>query len=335
MSRSYYYYRRGVKKPRSKLKIAAIACLCFGVVGIGGLKVAELQPGESDTSPIVSSLKETASRPAVIPPISLPNPLPWPEKGIAAYSVPTDKLAVASVDKDKSVPIASLTKIITVLAVMREKPLEPGQQGPSITLTEKDIAIYNEYIRKDGTVTPVAAGQKITQYQAMQAIMHVSSNNMADMLAIWAFGSIENYTRYANNMLQELGLENTRVADDASGYSSNNVSTAKEIATLSFLYLQNPVLREITQQPQATIPIIGTIRNTNSFINEGDVFGLKAGFTGDAGRCFIVASIRKTPEDKEEISVAVVLGSDSITMAAKDAAKILETGNRDHDTIVK
>lgn len=304
-------------------------------MGFGSLKAADIRPDTSDAPSLTSSLEQVATRPATVTPIKLPSPLPWPKTGIAAYSVPTDKLAVASEDKDNPVPIASLAKIITVLAVMQAKPLEPGQQGPSITLTEQDVASYNEYLQKNGTVTSVVSGQKITQYQAMQAIMHVSSNNMSDTLARWAFGSLDNYTRYANHMLKELGLENTRVADDASGYSPGSVSTAKEIAELSYLYLQNPVLLEITQQPQATIPMAGTIRNTNSFINSGDVFGLKAGNTDEAGRCFVVASIRKTAADKEEISVAVVLGSNSIAKAAQDAAKILETGNRSHDSIEK
>lgn len=294
-----------------------------------------MQPDTLDVPPLASNLEQVASRPATITPIKLPNPLPWPETGIAAYSVPTDKLAVASKDEDTPVPIASLAKIITVLAVAQAKPLEPGQQGQSITLTEQDVASYNEYLQKNGTVTSVVPGEKITQYQAMQAIMYVSSNNMSDTLARWAFGSLEDYTRYANHMLKELGFENTRVADDASGYSPGSVSTAKEIAELSYLYLQNPILREMAQQPQATIPMAGTIQNTNSFINSDDVLGLKAGNTDEAGRCFVVASIRKTSTDKEEISVAVVLGSDSVLRAAKDAAKILEAGNRSHDSIEK
>lgn len=266
--------------------------------------------------------------------LTLEEPLPWPTYGYAAYSVPKDNLVATSSTEEQQVPIASLAKIITAITILDKKPLQLNQQGPLITMTESDVALVGEYARKSGTTVPVLVGEEISQYQALQAILMVSSNNMADSLAIWAFGSMENYIEYANNLMDELGLESTIVADDASGYSPNTVSTASDIAKLGYVFMKNPVLREITMQSNATIPVAGLINNNNDYFNKPGVYGIKFGYTDEAGKCFVVASIRKTADNEEELSVSAVLGADSFNAAATDAEVILNAGNRGHDALV-
>lgn len=327
MIRNHYRINSRNRRRAKKLKVLVVLG-CLVTSGWFAFKVVAMRSTGSTSAS--TALNHAINQPASAQTKTLPGPLPWPQAGIAAYSVPSDKLTVTSNQKSEPVPIASLAKIITLAAVMRQKPLQPGEQGPTITITDADIALYNEYISKSGTVTLIAPGEQITQYQAMQAIMHASSNNLADTLAIWAFGSIDEYTHYANDMVQQLGLSNTHIAD-ASGYSPGTVSTVEDMTELSFIYLKDPVLREIAQQSQSTIPVAGTIRNFNTFINNDHAFGLKAGFTDEAGKCFIVASIRKTAVKDEEISVAVVLGSNSIPQAANDAMKVIESGNSEHD----
>lgn len=136
-------------------------------------------------------------------------------------------------------------------------------------------------------------------------------------------------------MLKDLGLEETIVADDASGYSPNTVSSAEDLTELGFLYMQEPVLREIAMTKQATIPVAGTIYNANSFINTDGVVGIKIGNTDEAGKCFLAASVRQTSESTEEVSIAVVLGAQNFNTAAEDAGTILKAGNNGHDKLKK
>lgn len=201
-----------------------------------------------------------------------------------------------------------------------------------ITLDEQDVALVSEYARKSGTYVPVYAGEQISQYQALQAILLVSANNMSDSLARWAFGSVDNYVVYTNRMLNDLGLNNTEVAD-ASGFSPNTVSTPEDMAKLGFLYMKDPVLREIALQQQAKIPMVGVIRNNNAFANENGVVGIKIGNTDEAGKTYLAASIRQGSNAYEEISIAVVLGSNDLRVAANDALKILKAGNNGHDRL--
>lgn len=260
--------------------------------------------------------------------------IPWPGYGHSAYVVPNANLFVTSDQNAQPVPVASLAKVITALAVLQKQPLKPGEQGPVITLGDKDIAIYEEYVHKNGTVVPIETGEQISQYQALQAILMASANNMADSLVIQTFGSVEAYTTYANRMVKELGLDKT-VVTDASGYSPSTVSTAENMAKLGYIYMQNPVLREIASRSDATLPFAGKIKNFNSFMNEKGIVGIKVGDTDEAGKCFMVANIEKSKDNKEELSIAVVLGAESLKTAAKDAQTILKAGNKEHGQLAK
>lgn len=288
-------------------------------------------PSQSKTQQVVTQL----SQPAVAAPaaqIKITTPLPWPNYGQAAYGVIDDGVLAQSKETAEPVPIASLAKTVTALAVLKQKPLAPGEQGPMITLSEADEALYREYVAKSGTVVPVKAGIQISEYQALQAMLMVSSNNISDTLAIWAFGSVEAYNKYANEMLRELGISQTTIAD-ASGYSSETKSTASDMVKIGLLYMQNPVLQEIALQPKATIPFAGVVYNNNAAHNEDGVIGIKIGFTEEAGKTFLAADINA--DNKDEISVAAVLGAKSMTTAIQDAERLLKSGNIGHDQLAK
>ncbi len=333
----HYYYVYG-KKQRSKRWSKTALASSGTMLLVLGLFVTQILPNKESAPVPVPAAQEfrsvTPTKVEAKEQVVLDSPISWPSYGNAAYAVPKDSLVATSIEGSsvEPVPIASLAKVITALTIMREMPLAKGDQGPLFKITEKDIAIYEDYVRKSGTVVPIALGQEISQYQALQAIMLPSSNNIADSLAIWAFGSIDAYTIKANHMLEELGFSKTTVAD-ASGFSPDTVSTPTEMARLGYLYLKNPVLRQIVLQKQATIPITGTIYNYNSFINQDDIVGIKVGNTDEAGKCFLGATIRQAGTDNEEISVSVVLGANNLNVAGQDVRRILETGNQGHDKL--
>jgi D-alanyl-D-alanine carboxypeptidase (penicillin-binding protein 5/6) len=121
-----------------------------------------------------------------------------------------------------------------------------------------DIDSYNSFVAKEGSVVGVALGEHITEYQALQALLLPSANNMADTLARWAFGSVDAYNKYANNYAKQLGLSSVRVTDP-SGYDVTTVASAHDLTVLGSLAMMNPVFAEIVAQPSAKIPVQGTI----------------------------------------------------------------------------
>ncbi len=98
---------------------------------------------------------------------------------------------------------------------------------------------------------------------------------------------------------------------------------------LGMLYIENPVLREIATQTQATIPFAGVIQNYNSVLNKDGVVGIKVGDTDEAGRCFLVADMRTNGST----SVAVVVGAPDLQTAMKDATTVLKAGNSGFDKL--
>ena len=334
--RKHYHIQNGVK-PTYKPRAIFWALLFISITTFSYFQIPKNEFSKPQNSGLISESKAQVSAiaPTKLEHATLTAPIPWPAFGTSAYGVHKDNLVATSDEEPKKVPIASLAKIITVLAILEEKPLEIGEKGPTISLNDHDVELVNEYARKSGVYLPVYSGEEITQYEAIQAILLVSANNISDTLANWAFGSIEEYVDYANNMLAELGLGDTIVAD-ASGFSPQTVSTAEDMVDLGYIYMQHPVLREIALQQSARLSFVGLIKNHNSFANSDNFIGLKVGNTDEAGKTYIAANIRPAKEGfQEEISVAVVLGAEDFYSAARDAKQIIAAGDKGHDEIPK
>lgn len=189
-------------------------------------------------------------------------------------------------------PTASTTKMILSLAVLSKMPLVKGEKGPNITISSGDYERYLWYVANNGSVTAVTVGEEISEYDALMSVMLASSNNMADTLAIWAFGSLDEYREYATEMLASWGFSDTVLGPDASGYNAGTVSSARELALIGQKVLENPVLAEIVGTREYTVPVAGTITNTNKLLGQDGVVGIKTGFIGDeSGYCLISAYV--------------------------------------------
>lgn len=322
-----YTIENGYRKRRAFVGRIAIITVSLLAVVLGADFALNRQSG----SPL--QLANTTMQPATAVQQKITVPMKWPSYGHSAYAVSGSSVLATSDNEMKPVPIASLAKVITALAIVKQKPIAAGQSGPMLTLSDSDVALYQQYISKDGSVIPVEIGEQLTERQALEAMLMVSANNMADILARWAFGSDQAYVDYANQMLKELGLNQTIVAD-ASGFSAATMSTTHDLTVLGTLYMQHPILREIAMQKQVTIPFAGPIQNYNSVINKDGFYGIKVGNTDEAGRCFIAADIRGSGAN-EKVSIAVVLGADHIKTAMDDAQKIINAGNSAYDEIAK
>ncbi|MBR2855787.1 D-alanyl-D-alanine carboxypeptidase family protein [Candidatus Saccharibacteria bacterium] len=204
------------------------------------------------------------------------------------YAVAIDGQVVAGVSETEIQPTASTAKMILGLAIMREKPFGPGEKGETITITEEMMGRYSWYRTHNGSNTAVRLGEEISEYDALVSVFLASSNNMADALAIWAFGSLENYREYATEMLSELGFSNTTIGPDASGYDSATTSTAGELAQIGALVLAEPVLKEIVGLKSYEVPVAGLIENSNKILGMNRIIGVKTGFIGDvSGYCLV------------------------------------------------
>ncbi len=245
----------------------------------------------------------------------------WPTYGQAAIGA-LGYGVLAQHDSAGAKPTASLAKVATVLAILDKKPLALGEPGPTITITAADVAIYKNYLAHDGSVLKVVAGEKLTEYQALQALLLVSANNVADTLATWAFGSISDYLVYANQLAVRLDMSHTHLAD-ASGFSASTVSTAADLVRLGVAALENQLVAQIVGQKQASLPLVGTVKNTNSLLGEQGIIGIKTGNTDQAGGCYLFAS-RYTLSNHQTLTiVGVVMGAKTVAQAMRDSLSLL------------
>lgn len=283
------------------------------VLLVGGLAVNYLRPLP----------KAVASNTTITSQIA-PTELAWPTGSPAAIGA--HGYGVLETNGSKaSRPTASIAKVITALAVLEQKPLGPGRQGPTITITKADIELYNHYYRQNGATVRVVEGGQITQYQALQAILLPSANNMADTLAVWAFGSMEAYHDYANKMVKRIGMTNTRVAGDASGMSPATTSTTSDLITLGEAALDNPVVAEIVAQRSAVIPEAGVVHSANARLGFNNIIGIKTGLTDEAGGCFLFAAKHTLPGGQQVTVVGVILGMPRLLDALQASEPLLNS----------
>jgi D-alanyl-D-alanine carboxypeptidase (penicillin-binding protein 5/6) len=250
------------------------------------------------------------------------NPIAWPQYGQSAVGAVDSGLLSSNGDQNAK-PIASIAKTMLALSIIKEKPLKLGEQGPTYRFTDKDIELYKSNLAQNGSVVPIALNEDLTEYQMLQALLIPSGDNIADTLAIWTFGSIENYLNYANKLANDLGLKQTHMAD-ASGLSPQTVSSASDLIKLGEKIMQEPVLKEIVGQSQVTLPVLETANNYNTLLGTDGIIGIKTGNTDEAGGCLLFA-YTKNINGKDTTLIGVILGATDRARVLSDTFNFVET----------
>lgn len=232
--------------------------------------------------------------------------LTWPGVGNAAVGAVGHDGLLARNGANTAVPIASMTKTITAQVILQKKPIAKGSQGPTITFTDKDVAIFNQVVAEGGSWAPVVAGEKLTEKQSIEAMMLPSANNYAISLAIWAFGSVDSFLTAANAWLKGHNFSDTHLTDPA-GLDPGTVSTPADLVGIGKLLLASPVLASVVKTKSVTLDGAGTQGNGNKLLGQDGIDGIKTGFTDEAGHCLLFSAKAKIGGHAVTL-VGVVLG---------------------------
>ncbi len=264
---------------------------------------------------------------------SASNSLTWPISGQAAVGVLGSDILETHNDQ-KQTPTASTAKIITALTIIQAKPLQLSQQGPSLTLNSSDVNLYNNYLSESGSVVPVQAGEQISEYQALEAMLLPSANNLADSLAIWAYGSLPAYKLAAQHYLSQHGLSDTTIGDDASGFLPTTTSTAKDLVKLGELAIKNPVLAQIVGQSSASgIPLTTMVKNVNYLLGTYNIIGIKTGNTNQAGGVYLSAE-QVVINQRPITLVTALMNAPSLFDAMKYSLPLIQSAESNFNPIV-
>jgi serine-type D-Ala-D-Ala carboxypeptidase (penicillin-binding protein 5/6) len=234
---------------------------------------------------------------------SLPGTV-WPASGQAAVRIGGSQVRAGP--NQHAAPIASVAEVMTAYLVLRDHPLQLGQDGPTITITDFDVADTERRRGRGESVVPVVAGEQLTERQALQALLLPSANNIAAVLARWDADSVDRFVVRMNAAARSLGMTHTRYTDP-SGYDDATVSTAADQVRIVDRAMRLPVFASIVATPSVTLPVAGTVYNTNTLLGHEGFVGVKTGSTAAAGGCFAFRAIR-TIDGKRTTITGVVLG---------------------------
>ena len=229
----------------------------------------------------------------------------WPAFGQAAF-VRSGRSQIQVGPNQHSAAIASIAKVMTAFLVLRDHPLGPGQEGPAITLTDADVADTDRRRRQQESVVSVAAGEQLSEREALQALLLPSANNVAAVLARWDGGSENGFVARMNATARSLGMTHTRYTDP-SGYDDATVSTAADQVRIVERAMRLPELASIVATPSATLPVAGTVHNTDTLLGHNGFVGVKTGSDAAAGGCFAFRALRWIDGERTTIT-GVVLG---------------------------
>lgn len=247
----------------------------------------------------------------------------WPAYGQAAVRL--GRSQVQAGPNQHRAAIASLAKVMTAYLVLRDHPLRAGRDGPTITLTDSDAADTDLRRDRHESVVSVAAGERLSERQALQALLLPSANNIAAVLARWDAGSVRRFVARMNAAARSLGMSRTRYTDP-SGYDDATVSTAADQVLVVDRAMRLPVFARIVATPSAWLPVAGVVQNTDTLLGHDGFVGVKTGSDDAAGGCFAFRAIRRIDGRRTTIT-GVVLGQpgdDQIAAGLETAAAMVD-----------
>jgi serine-type D-Ala-D-Ala carboxypeptidase (penicillin-binding protein 5/6) len=280
-----------------RVRVAGLLVVIAAIAALGYLLASSSSTAESPIDVLRSERR--AARGEVVPGTV------WPAYGQAAF-VQSGQSQVQAGPNQHAAPIASVAKVMTAYLVLRDHPLRLGEDGPTITLTDADVADTDRRRGQEESVVPVAAGEQLTELQALQALLLPSANNIAAVLARWDAGSADRFAARMNATARSLGMTHTRYTDP-SGYDDATVSTAADQVRIVDRAMRLPAFASIVATPSVTLPVAGTVHNTNTLVGYEGFVGVKTGSTSAAGGCFAFRAIRWI-DGKRTAITGVVLG---------------------------
>ncbi|MFD3936769.1 D-alanyl-D-alanine carboxypeptidase family protein [Streptomyces sp. NPDC058618] len=248
--------------------------------------------------------------------------LPWPSEG-QAYMAAAGLGPLGQSGEQKPVPIASVTKSMTAYIILRDHPIKKGEKGAVIDVdkTAESEGRKNNSTDNESTLDTVKEGDKLTEYDAIAALMIPSANNIARLLARWDSGSQEAFVKKMNDTAKDLGMKNTTYTDP-SGLDATTVSTAEDQVKLGLKLVEIETLLEITKRPSWQDPSGKVWRNWNGLVPFNESLGIKTGTTTKAGGNLLFAAYKDVGKTRQLV-VGAVLGQhkppiiDSVLAASK------------------
>ena len=252
-----------------------------------------------------------------------------------AQGEPTDLYAHAAVLMDadtgrilfekngtEQLPMASTTKIMTLLVTLENADLEGTVQVSSYAASMPDVQLN------------IREGETYRLRDLCYSLMLESHNDSAVAIAEHVGGSVEGFASMMNQKARDLGCYHTYFITpnglDAQDENGIHSTSAEDLARIMRCCMQNDEFLTITREPSWSFSDIEgtrsfTVNNKNAFLHmmEGALTG-KTGFTNGAGYCYVGALERS---GKRLIAVVLACGwPNHKTWKWSDTTKLMNYG---------
>ena len=186
-------------------------------------------------------------------------------------------------NENEKMPMASTTKIMTCIVA-----LESGKMNQIIKVSSKAASMpkVKMYAKK---------GEQYYLKDLLYAMMLESFNDAAMIVAEGIGGSQEEFAKMMNKKAKEIGAKNTNFVTPNGLDADNHYSTAYDMALIGAYATKNKQFNEITNTKSYSFTDVSakrsiTVNNKDMFLAmDNEAIGIKTGFTGKAGYCFVGA----------------------------------------------
>jgi len=213
-------------------------------------------------------------------------------------------------NSDRSVPIASLSKLMTMMVFLEQKP--DLEREAVVTRDELD----------GGGHTQLRNGESVSLADLLHMSLMCSDNVATRVLARESGLAPDDFLARMNHKAIELGMTHTRFVE-FTGLDERNVSTAADVARMLHAAADIDLVREITTTRSyefRTARRVHEIHNTNRLLfSHYEIVGGKTGFISEAGYCF-ATWLRTQGRDL----IAVVLGAPTNATRFADTVRLVQ-----------
>ena len=269
------------------------AFVCVLAAPVMAASAAELNPTAKAKTTLASSGKSIASRRKVRS--SYERPSLGQKQGLRGTEDPLDLKSSAAlvIDQDTDevlfsknaeavLPIASITKLMTAIVVL--DAAQPMDEAIKVSKVSLDTPKNNR--------SRLQVGTTLTRGELMHLALMSSENRAAYSIGAAYPGGLPSLVDAMNRKALELGMNDSHFVEPT-GLSSDNRSSAQDLALLVKAAYQHPILREYSTATDASVAVgrrMVQFRTTNSLVrNPSWEIGLqKTGYISEAGRCLVM-----------------------------------------------
>ena len=187
---------------------------------------------------------------------------------------------------DVPMAVASTTKIMTAILAIESQKLEETAVVSSKAASAAEVKLG------------LKSGEEYKLGDLLYPLMLQSSNDAAVVIAEHLGGSVQGFAKMMNSKAEELGAESTKFVTPNGLDEDDNHSTAYDMALITAYALNNESFVKLINTREYAFSCLNknrtfTAYNKNRLLNEYDgAIGVKTGFTGKAGQCFVGAAQR-------------------------------------------